>query len=75
MVTMEKKGDSYVETWKKDGNTIITTSKDNDVTIKFPDGKQINVSMRKNKLLSYFMYYTVGLMFIEKYPHNSFNFT
>ena len=57
---MEKKGDSYVETWKKDGNTIITTIKDDDVTIKFPDGKQINVSMRKNKLLSYFMYYNVG---------------
>ena len=48
---MEKKGDSYVETWKKDGNTIITTIKDDDVTIKFPDGKQINVSMTTNKFL------------------------
>ena len=57
MVTMEKKGDSYVETWKKDGNTIITTIKDDDVTIKFPDGKKINVSMRINKFIILYVLY------------------
>jgi len=41
---MEKMGDGcYVETWKKDGYTIVTTSKDDDVTIKFPDGKQVDL--------------------------------
>jgi len=43
-VTMEMKGDDcYVETWKKDGYTIVTTSKDDDITIKFPDGKKIDL--------------------------------
>ena len=44
-VTMEKRGeDSYLETWKKDGYTIVTSSNGDEVTTKFPEGKQVTVS-------------------------------
>jgi len=43
-VTMEKKGEGcYVETWKKEGYTIVTTSNGDVITTKFPDGKQVTV--------------------------------
>jgi len=45
-VTMEKRGEgSYLETWKKDGYTIVTTSNGDEVTTKFPEGKQVTVKL------------------------------
>ena len=48
-VTMETRSDGcYVETWSKEGYNIGYTSIGDDVTIKYPEGKEIKVRLRNN---------------------------
>ena len=42
---------NYIETWTKDGYSIVTKGNRDDITTTYPGGKQINVSFLMGKIV------------------------